>query len=121
MSANPIVDFGIDPLTLQYVGHGLQRPECILAERDGTLWAADARGGVTKLLPDGSQETVTQTQSGHFQLAGSEAQRYLTGTLPNGLAFARNGDFLISNFGTDRLEDHVTRRSVACACRPSRR
>jgi hypothetical protein len=23
-----------------------QRPECILAERDGTLWAADARGGV---------------------------------------------------------------------------
>jgi hypothetical protein len=28
----------------------------------------------------------------------------LTGTLPNGLAFARNGDFLIANFGTDRLE-----------------
>ena len=26
------------------------------------------------------------------------------GTLPNGLAFARNGDLLIANFGTDRLE-----------------
>jgi sugar lactone lactonase YvrE len=25
-------------------------------------------------------------------------------TSPNGLAFARNGDFLIANFGTDRLE-----------------
>ena len=28
----------------------------------------------------------------------------VTGTLPNGLAFARNGDILIANFGTDRLE-----------------
>ncbi|HWE00338.1 MAG TPA: SMP-30/gluconolactonase/LRE family protein, partial [Bryobacteraceae bacterium] len=36
--------------------------------------------------------------------AGSEASRYLRGTLPNGLAFARNGDFLIANFGTDCLE-----------------
>jgi sugar lactone lactonase YvrE len=26
------------------------------------------------------------------------------GTLPNGLAFAKNGDILIANFGTDRLE-----------------
>ena len=34
----------------------------------------------------------------------SEASRYLEGTLPNGLAFARNGDILISNFGTDCLE-----------------
>ena len=33
-----------------------------------------------------------------------EAARYLEGTLPNGLAFASNGDFLISNFGTDCLE-----------------
>jgi sugar lactone lactonase YvrE len=102
--ANPILDFGVDPSTFQYVGHDLQRPECILAERDGTLWAADARGGVTRIRPDGSQHIVTQTQSGHFQQAGSEAKRYLEGTLPNGLAFARNGDFLISNFGTDRLE-----------------
>mgnify|MGYP006359832451 CR=1 FL=1 len=39
---NPICDFGLDPADLHYVGHGLQRPECILAERDGTLWAADA-------------------------------------------------------------------------------
>lgn len=102
--ANPIIDFGIDTRTLQYVGHDLQRPECILAEQNGTLWAADARGGVTRLLPDGSQTTITQSQSVHFADAGSEAKRYLEGTLPNGLAFARNGDFLISNFGTDRLE-----------------
>jgi sugar lactone lactonase YvrE len=101
---NPILDFGIDKSAIQYIGHGLQRPECILAERDGTLWAADARGGVARLSPDGHQEVITQRQSQHFQAADSEATRYLQGTLPNGLAFARNGDFLISNFGTDRLE-----------------
>jgi sugar lactone lactonase YvrE len=82
----------------------LQRPECILAERDGTLWSADARGGVVKLTPQGGQQLITQRQSDHFQAAGSEATRYLTGTLPNGLAFDRTGDFLIANFGTDRLE-----------------
>ena len=51
-----------------------------------------------------TQEIITQRQSEHFEHAGSEATRYLQGTLPNGLAFARNGDFLISNFGTDCLE-----------------
>ena len=51
---------------LRYVGHDLQRPECILAERDGTLWTADARGGVVRLCPDGSQEIITQKRSGHF-------------------------------------------------------
>src|SRR4029079_11630852 len=85
-------------------GHDLQRPECILAEEDGTLWSADARGGVVRISPDGSQQIITQRSSGHFEKAGSEASRYLEGTLPNGLAFARSGDILVSNFGTDCLE-----------------
>ena len=101
---NPILDFGIDKSALRYIGHDLQRPECILAERDGTLWSADARGGVMQIRPDGSQTLVTQKRSAHFADAPSEAGRYLEGTLPNGLAFARNGDFLIANFGTDCLE-----------------
>jgi sugar lactone lactonase YvrE len=101
--SNPILDFGIDRDALKYVGSGLKRPECILAEPDGTLWSADARGGVVKLR-NGSQELITQRQSAHFENAGNEAERYLTGTLPNGLAFAPSGDILISNFGTDRLE-----------------
>src|SRR5215472_10379959 len=102
--ANPILDFGIDKSQLQYIGHGLQRPECILAEKDGTLWSADSRGGVVRLRHDGTQEIITQKISADFSNADSEATRYLTGTLPNGLAFAQNGDILISNFGTDRLE-----------------
>jgi sugar lactone lactonase YvrE len=103
-NSNPVLDFGIDKASVGYVGHDLQRPECILAEPDGTLWSADARGGVVKLDPGGGQEVITQKASTQFVAAGSEASRYLEGTLPNGLAFARNGDFLISNFGTDRLE-----------------
>src|SRR5579864_5896234 len=101
---NPLLDFQIDKAALAFVGQDLQRPECILAERDGTLWSADARGGVVRILPDGSQNITTQKRSAHFADASSEANRYLQGTLPNGLAFARNGDFLIANFGTDCLE-----------------
>ena len=104
MTKNPILDFELDKSSIQYIGHDLQRPECILAEPDGTLWSADARGGVVKIKADGTQEIVTQKRSGHFSDAGSESTRYLEGTLPNGLAFAKNGDFLISNFGTDCLE-----------------
>ena len=103
MQTNPVLDFGIDRTTLGYLGQDLQRPECILAERDGTLWSADARGGVMKILGDGRQEMVAQKRSGAFASAATEADRYLQGTLPNGLAFDRNGDFLIADFGTDCL------------------
>ena len=104
MKPNPIRDFGVDRSTVRFLGRDLQRPECILAEPDGTLWAADARGGVVCIRPDGEQQVITQRRSSDFQSAGSEAARYLEGTLPNGLAFSRTGDFLISNFGTDCLE-----------------
>jgi len=104
MTDNPVLHFSIEKQAIQYIGSDLQRPECILAEPDGTLWSADARGGVVKIAPGGKQRIITQQRSGHFQGVTSEASRYLEGTLPNGLAFARNGDILISNFGTDCLE-----------------
>ncbi len=101
---NPVHDFGLSSSDFRYIGKDLQRPECILAERDGTLWSADARGGVVKILADESQELITTSKSAQFGGAPSEAARYLHGTLPNGLAFARNRDLLIANFGTDCLE-----------------
>jgi len=104
MANNPIIGFKVDPADIQYIGNDLQRPECILAEPDGTLWSADARGGVVKISPDGSQEIITQTFDGSFLHASDETSRFTEGTLPNGLAFAENGDILISNFGTDVLE-----------------
>lgn len=107
---NPLDGFTVDRGAIGYVGKDLQRPECILAERDGTLWAADARGGVTRIAADGSQHFIGQQQdprfsSGNTTDAAQDFEARLTqGTLPNGLAFAANGDILISNFGTDLLE-----------------
>jgi gluconolactonase len=103
-SSNPVLDFGIDKDRLSYLGRDLQRPECILAEPDGMLWVADARGGVVRLDHDGTQTVLTQRMSSHFQAAGNDALRFLHGTLPNGLAFDRNGGLLVANFGSDRLE-----------------
>jgi gluconolactonase len=104
MPANPLLTWEFDPTTVTTVGHDLQRPECILAERDGTLWTADARGGVVRIAPDGTQDLVAARPSAHFDTERDMAASLLTGTLPNGLAFAADGDLLIANFGTDALE-----------------
>jgi gluconolactonase len=101
---NPLRGFQIDPALVRHVGEGLRRPECILAERDGTLWSADARGGVVRIEPNGNQTLIGQTPDPHFDLTNAATESLLAGTLPNGLAFAANGDIFISNFGTDRLE-----------------
>lgn len=107
--ANPLDGFSVDRAAIRYLGHDLQRPECILAERDGTLWCADARGGVTRLTHDGVQEFIGQKADVRFAVASTAnavdlETKFTQGTLPNGLAFAANGDILISNFGTDLLE-----------------
>ena len=105
MANNPIDGFTLTKDDFEFIGNGLQRPECILAEKDGTLWSADARGGVVKIKPDGSQEIITQSHDADtFADTEDDAQKFVEGTLPNGLAFASNGDILISNFGTDCLE-----------------
>ncbi|MFY9352337.1 MAG: SMP-30/gluconolactonase/LRE family protein [Sphingobium sp.] len=101
---NPLRGFQVDPAAIGRIGKDLQRPECILAERDGTLWSADARGGVMRIDPDGQQTLIAQAPDPHFDLNAAAADSLLAGTLPNGLAFAANGDLLIANFGTDRLE-----------------
>ena len=100
---NPIRGFSVDLENIKYVGEDLQRPECILAERDESLWVADSRGGVVHLSPNGAQKVITQKHAVGVN-QNSDVMRFFEGTLPNGLAFDRNGDLLISNFGTDCLE-----------------
>lgn len=106
--ANPLDGFRVDPASIRTVGRDLQRPECILAGPDGTLWSADARGGVMRIAPDGTQSFVGQRSERFGTAAADTAEaleaKFTQGTLPNGLAFAADGDFLIANFGTDRLE-----------------
>jgi len=106
---NPLRDWHLDLATLTSTGRDLRRPECVLAEPDGTLWAADLRGGVLGIRPDMSQAVLRPREGG----GPFDAEPFVAGTipdgtegisLPNGLAFDADGDFLIANFGTKRIE-----------------
>jgi gluconolactonase len=101
---NPLRGWSVDRAQITFAGEDLQRPECVLAEPDGTLWSADARGGVMRIDPDGTQRLVAQTVVQATGEADSVARYILEGTLPNGLAFDADGNFVIANFGTDAIE-----------------
>ena len=74
---NPLDGFVVDRATIGTVGTELQRPECILAERDGTLWVADARGGVTRIAADGRQDFIGQRVDSHFaNTAGDHSEGF---------------------------------------------
>jgi sugar lactone lactonase YvrE len=75
-----IKDFRLELNELTYTGHDLVRPESIIAQPDGTLWASDGRGGVTRINPDGTE-----------QFLGG------LGGEPNGLALADDGSLLVAN------------------------
>ena len=75
-----------------------------LPKAPATSGLADARGGVVKITPDGRQDIITQHFGETFSQAQNAATQFTEGTLPNGLAFAKNGNIYISNFGTDVLE-----------------
>lgn len=107
---NPLDGFVVDPETLDFAAEGLERPECILAKRDGMLWVADGRGGAMRIDRDGAQTLILQgpasTASGFYdRLVAAE------GSLPNGLCFDADGALLIANWGTERLA-RMTRDGV---------
>jgi len=94
-------DWRVDRADIAHIGVDLQRPECILAEADGTLWTADARGGVMRIDPDGRQQLIAHTLAD----TSARAEDLILGrNLPNGIAFDHKGDILIANFGTDAIE-----------------
>lgn len=117
MGSNPLTGWQVDRASIRYIGEGLERPECILAEPDGTLWSADGRGGVVRIAADGTQKLVLQSTVARNEKSSFE-DRYVNtvGSLPNGLAFDTDGNFIIANFGTDALElmtrDGLTRTLV---------
>lgn len=107
MSPNPLTGWQVDRASIQFIGKALQRPECILAEPDGGIWTADARGGAVHITPDGRQTLITpRVEAPPSVGAASFEERYMAaqGSLPNGMCFAPNGDFIIANWGTDQLE-----------------
>jgi gluconolactonase len=79
--------FTLDVDELGWTGEDLHRPESVVAEPDGTLWASDGRGGVTRIDPDGGQAL----------LAG-------WGGEPNGLAIDPDGNLVTANIGLGRVQ-----------------
>lgn len=75
-------NFRLDIADLKFLGSNLSRPESVLTTKEGTLWASDNRGGLTRLSSDGAE-----TQVGSF---GGEA---------NGLAMDSQGNIYIANIG----------------------
>ena len=101
---NPLQGWCVNRDEITFTGEDLQRPECILAEPDGSLWTADARGGVVRIAPSGEQTLIAQQVGEGLSESASAADRMMGGTLPNGLAFDAAGDIVIANFGTDAIE-----------------
>jgi sugar lactone lactonase YvrE len=83
---------GSTPLPLHalgFVGSGLVRPECVLANAAGDLFTADWRGGVAHLRADGSQALYAGPGPDGLALR------------PNGIALLRDGSFLLTHLGND--------------------
>jgi gluconolactonase len=78
--------FRLHPEDLVPVGTALNRPECIIAERDGTLWISDNRSALVRIAADGMQTSVGNI-----------------GGDPNGIAMERAGSLLIANIGDGKL------------------
>ncbi len=77
--------FRLDLDAVDFVGHDLQRPECVLATRSGDLYCSDKRGGVVHIAPDGSQ-----------RLIGEDPR-----IIANGIALRRDGSFLVANLSDE--------------------
>lgn len=74
---------------LHFVGSGLVRPECVLANAAGDLYTADWRGGVAHIRPDGRQTLYAGPGPDGLALK------------PNGVALLRDGSFLITHLGAE--------------------
>lgn len=105
MGRNPLDGFHVGKKDISFIGQDLRIPECILCQRDGTLWVSDGRGGLLKISPDGAQTFIRQTRPTRYGTRGSDLEK----SQPNGMAFAENGDILIANYGTECLE--IVRRN----------
>src|SRR6266511_1287463 len=79
-TGSTIRHFTLDLDDLEWTGNDLVRPESVVAEPDGTLWASDARGGALRIDPGGGQSF----------LGG-------WGGEPNGLAIDPSGDLVTAN------------------------
>jgi len=105
MQQNPLKSWTLNVDDIQFIGQDLQRPECIIAQPDHSLWVADARGGVMHIDAQGQQTLIAPEIE--VQEDASFEDRYVKAqgaSLPNGMAMTDEGDFIICNWGLDRIE-----------------
>ncbi len=103
----PLTNISTFQLTdLARVGESLDRPECVLATEDGSVYTGDWTLGVARVAPDGSTDSALS------------ADIVAQGFRPNGIAMTPNGDFLFANMsragGVWRIGPHDSKpRPVA--------
>lgn len=85
MTLTQIAPFRFEDLA--QTGSGLNRPECVLAARDGSLYTCDWTLGIARIAPDGTTGPAL------------EADLIGQGFRPNGIALTADGDFLFANLG----------------------
>lgn len=89
------------PTDLAQTGSGLNRPECVLAARDGSLYTGDWTLGIARIAPDGTTAPAVETDL------------IAQGFRPNGIAMTADGDFLFANMGKAGGVWRVGRRGEA--------
>jgi sugar lactone lactonase YvrE len=73
--------------SLNYIGSGLQRPECVLATESGDLFTCDLRGIVARTRSEGEAKVY------------GSADSVQNGLKSNGFALLPDGSFLFANLG----------------------
>jgi SMP-30/Gluconolactonase/LRE-like region len=77
--------FKVTVSDLEFVGHDLARPECVVATASGDVFVSDKRGGILHMMPDGRQQFL--------------AGRGVDGFLPNGFSLLPDRSFAVANIG----------------------
>lgn len=75
------------PSDLTQTGSGLNRPECVLAAQDGSVYSCDWTLGIARTALDGTTGPAV------------EADLIGQGLRPNGIAMTADGGFLFANLG----------------------
>ena len=76
----------VDLDRVDFVGRGLNRPECVLCTANGRIYTADWRGGVAVMEADGSQ-WLLQARRPDFEIK------------PNGICLMPDGSLLLTHLG----------------------
>ena len=80
-----MISFNVALSDLQFVGHDLARPECVVTTASGDVFVSDKRGGITWLRAHGRRDFI--------------AGREVDGFLPNGFSLLPDRSFAVANIG----------------------